>query len=111
MKQEERKPDRIVRVGNREFKLYKYFDESDGQYILDYPDFDENPEYTGEGRPYKQQVYESCPHAEDGEGQDPGDCGGCKYFHRDEPYAPIGICMCEELRLAENKNKSEEEPK
>ena len=29
---------------------------------------------------------------------DSDDCGGCGWFCREEPFAIIGVCMCEALR-------------
>jgi len=107
------KPDEIVRAGGREFPLFKYRDEFDGKFLLDLPDFDKNPEFTDEGRPFTLHVQDSCPHArsrdpdDPDDPDDPGDCGGCVWFHRDEPYAPIGVCMCDEMK----REKEEERPK
>jgi len=99
--EQKNKPDKIVYAGGREFRLYKYYEEFDGKYILDLPDFDENPEYTDDGRPFTLLVQESCEHAKsrDLDDQDPGDCGGCIWFRRDEPYAPIGVCMCDAMKV------------
>ena len=96
-----RKPDRIVKSGGKEFRLYKYQDEYDGRYILDLPDFDEDPEYTEDGRPFRLHVQEGCVNAKsrDPDGHASGDCGGCVWFQRDEPYAPIGVCMCDVYKL------------
>ena len=109
MEREQKKPDKIIHVGGKEFRLYSYIDEYDGQSVLDYPNFEENPEYTDEGRPYKLPVQEDCFHWKSTVPDSPysGDCGSCALFHRDEPLAAIGICMCEELRLAENQNNQE----
>jgi len=107
--EQKNEPDKIVYAGGREFRLYRYKDEFDGKYILDLPDFDENPEYTGEGRPFTLNVQDSCVYARsrDPAGNDPGDCGGCGWFHREEPYAPIGVCMCDELRQTMPQPKEE----
>jgi len=101
------KPDKIVRAGGKEFWLYRYYEESDGSYILDLPDFDESPEYTGDGRPFVLAVQESCGYGKDDndpDNPDPGDCGCCGWFHRDEPHAPIGVCMCNAMKR-ENKEE------
>ena len=100
MGREQKKPDKIIRAGGKEFKLYKYRDEYDGQYVLGYPDFDENPEYTDGGRPFKLPVQEDCPHYQSQDLDQPGfgDCGSCIWFYRDEPLAAIGVCMCDALR-------------
>ena len=107
-----KEPDAIINVGGKEFRLYKYYDDATQQEILNYPDFDESPEYTEGGRPFRLAVQESCRYGKDDKdpaNPDPGDCGGCSLFHRDEPFAPIGICVCEELRLTEIQIKSKKE--
>jgi len=94
-------PDRIVYTGGKEFRLYKYYDELSGDEILDYPNFQESPEYTSDGRPFTLAVQESCEYGRDDNDSndpDPGDCGGCVWFHREAAYDPIGVCMCEEIR-------------
>jgi len=95
-----KKPDEIIKVGGRIFNLFKYYDESLGEELLNFPDFNEGPEYTDEGRPFKLAVQESCQYGrddDDPEDPDPGDCGGCKYFRKEQPYDPIGVCMCDLL--------------
>ena len=96
-------PDAVFNVGGREFRLYKYYDAAAQQEMLNYPDFDESPEYTDEGRPFRLAVLESCKYGKDGsdpDGEGPGDCGGCGFFQREQtPYDPIGVCMCDELRM------------
>jgi len=103
MERPQKKPDKIIRVGGREFQLYSYINECDGQTILDYPNFVENPEYTDEGRPFKLPVQDECPHWEASKPDERyyGDCGSCMWLHRDEPLAAIGVCMCESLRRPE----------
>ena len=95
------KPDYIINVGGREFQLYWYTDESSGELLLDLPNFLEDPIYTNEGRPFTLAVQESCNYGKDDDDpndSDPGDCGGCGWFHREVPLAPIGICMCDAMK-------------
>jgi len=98
-----KEPDAVFKVSGREFRLYKYYDDAVQQEMLNYPNFDESPEYTDEGRPFKLMVQESCEYGKDEndpDDPDPGDCGGCVYFKREHTaYDPIGVCMCEELRI------------
>ena len=104
MSPKEKAPDRVIVVGGKEFRIYKYFDESLGEELLNFPDFDENPEYTDDGRPFKMAIQECCPSAKplNVEYTDPGDCSGCVWFQLDNIVDAIGICMCEELRRTQN---------
>lgn len=94
-------PDKICHVGGREFQIYREYDDFAEHDILIYPDFEESPQYTAEGRPFTAAVQESCIHGQslDLSDPNPGDCGGCRFFRREEtPLDAIGICMCEKLR-------------
>jgi len=88
-------------VGGREFSVYREYDEERKESYAVYPDFEETPAYTDEGRPFATAVQECCPHAVS---KKPGaalsgDCGGCDWFRREEtPHDIIGICMCDTLR-------------
>jgi len=99
----------VFRAGGRSFPVYLEYDEQLKDSYPAYPDFEKNPEYTGEGRPFATAEQESCPHRKPNAGgkPPPGDCGGCGWFYREEtPYDPIGVCMCPALR---RKNESEGE--
>ncbi len=102
MRKEQKSPDRIIRVGGKEFQLYNYYDESLKEELLNLPDFHERPEYTREGRPFALAVQESCEYGRDDNDKnnpDPGDCGGCAFFRREgTPGDAIGICTCDELK-------------
>ena len=89
----QKQPHKIFRVGGKEFHLYKKYDDCLKETILDYPDFEETPEYTNEGRPFSTSAQESCPNANsrDPDSHDPSDCGGCMFFHRNEQYALSGF--------------------
>lgn len=103
---------KVYRVGGREFPVYLEYDEQLGESYPAYPDFEEHPEYTDEGRPFATAEQESCLHCKPSASgkPPPGDCGGCGWFYREQtPYDPIGICMCEalrrEIKLGEEKTK------
>jgi hypothetical protein len=101
MKREEKHLHKIYRVGEWSFPVYLEYDEQLGESFLAYPDFEECPEYTGEGRPFVTPVQESCPYAKAKapEEETPSDCSGCGWFYREHtPYDPIGICMCDVRR-------------
>lgn len=96
----EQKPYKIYRAGGRCFPIYREYDEQLQESYPVYPDFEKNPAYTDDGRPFKTAEQESCPHRKPGvPGKpSPADCGGCGWFHREEtPCDPIGICMCDAL--------------
>jgi len=100
IKEKRNEPDKIIRVCGHEFRLYKEYDEGDGLELLIYPEFDENPEYTEDNRPFALRVDDSCEYGRCStpDGDNPGDCGGCVFFYREQPDDPIGICMCDERR-------------
>lgn len=96
-----KEPDKIIRAGGKEFLLYKYYEEMCGDYIIEYPDFKQNPEYTAEGMPFELAVEESCEYGQSGDAEnpDPGFCIGCVHFSREPPpNDAIGVCVCESLR-------------
>lgn len=110
MRPEQKQPYRVLRAGGRFFPIYREYDEALGESFSAYPDFQEQPEYTEEGRPFATAEQESCAYSKPGaEGRPlPGDCGGCGWFLREEtPYDPIGICMCDALRR-KNTTKTKE---
>jgi hypothetical protein len=108
---EQKRPFKIYRAGGRSFPVYLEYDEQLQESYPAYPDFEGQPEYTDEGRPFATAEQESCPFRKPNAlgKPPPGDCGGCGWFYREQlPYDPIGVCMCEERRR-EICAKSEEE--
>ncbi|MCL1855133.1 MAG: hypothetical protein FWF86_05310 [Clostridia bacterium] len=93
-------PEKIIRIGGREFRLYRYLDESLGEELINYPDFQKSPAYTDDGRPFVLAVQECCPDrkSDDPENSDPGDCSGCAWFYLEKPADAIGLCMCDKRR-------------
>jgi len=93
---------KVYRVGGREFSVHQAHDELNNELYTVYPDFEESPEYTDEGRPFATAGQESCSHCKATATSDPipKDCGGCGWFYREtSPLDIIGICLCEELRI------------
>jgi len=110
MRGEEKQLYKVFRAGGRSFSVYLERDEQTGESYPAYPDFEERPEYTDEGRPFALAAQESCPHAKpNAPGETPsGDCGGCGWFHRDNtPYDPIGVCLCDARRREPESEKEE----
>ena len=96
-----RAPDKICRVGGREFLIYREYDNISEKDILIYPDFGANPECTGEGQPFTLSTEEVCAHfaAKAPEDELYRECGVCKWFDSGEmPPGIIGVCMCEALK-------------
>lgn len=91
---------KICRVGGREFLIYREFDQQVQMHYLTYPDFTEQPAYTGSGRPFTRSDRKGCSHYKPGDPGEPvGECDDCVWFFREEtPLDVIGICLCDELR-------------
>ena len=97
MRPERKKLYKVYRAGGREFP-FTLSTTSILARATSYPDFEECPEYTGEGRPFATAEQESCPHCKSKSAgkPPPGDCGGCGWFYRERThYDPIGVCMCD----------------
>jgi len=77
MRPEQNQPYKVYRVGGRTFPVYLEYNEQFEKSYPAYPDFEENPEYTAEGRPFAMSAQESCPHCKPRapERTPPGDCG------------------------------------
>lgn len=101
MRVSQKVPYKIFHAGGRDFPVYLVCDEKLNESYPAYPNFEERPEYTEEGRPFQTAEQEACPcciPAIKGE-PPPGDCGGCGWFYREQtPYDPIGVCMCDMRR-------------
>jgi len=100
--QPDREPDRIYRAGGKEFRIYTEYNEELDDFILDFPDFEANPEYTDEGRPFASSAQSGCQYS-----NPPGcyDCGSCEWFFREkDSKAVISVCMCDERRMGEAVN-------
>jgi len=98
---DERQLYKVYRVGGRGFSVYLEEDKKTGESCPAYPDFEAQPEYTAEGRPFATSAQESCPFGKSKTSREPppGDCGGCGWFYREStPWDPIGVCMCENRR-------------
>ncbi len=113
MRPERKKLYKVYRAGGRKFPVYLEYDEQLGESYPAYPDFEEHPEYTDEGRPFATAEQESCPNCKPKSAgkPPPGDCGGCGWFYRERtPYDPIGICMCD-ARRRDSKNHKRKKPR
>ncbi|NLW79264.1 MAG: hypothetical protein GXY32_07645 [Ruminococcaceae bacterium] len=112
-----KKPVKLCRAGGRVFEVYRKYDALVEHEVDVYPDFEAKPEYTAEGRPFRTAADTGCPHGrpQSPQGAPPGgyeaygDCGGCIYFHREAPYAIIGVCGCEAMRRAPGSGAKDDE--
>jgi hypothetical protein len=105
---EDKRPHRVYRAGGRSFPVYLEEDGKTGERHPVYPNFEERPEYTAEGRPFATAAQEACPHRRPkiAGGSPPGDCGGCGWFYRENtPYDLIGVCMCDARRKPKSKKE------
>lgn len=71
-----------------------HYDEDAEIFIGQFPEFDMEPRYTPNGRPWKSVVSNSCPYA----AGDYDDCGSCPYLIKEGPRDIIGVCFHEKLR-------------
>lgn len=106
MRPEQKKLYRVYRSGGREFPVYLEYDEQIDESCPAYPDFEENPEYTDEGRPFATAEQESCLYAKTNSFEKVKLSGSCSWFYREQmPCDPIGVCMCDERRRKIESNK------
>lgn len=101
MELEQKRLYKVFRVGGRCFPVYLEYDEQFRESYPVYPNFEERPEYTNEGRTFATAGQESCAHCKpSAPGKPPpGDCGGCGWFYREQAhYDPIGVCMSDAQR-------------
>lgn len=79
-------------AGDRLQVPYRY-DEQAALWLGQFPDFEEHPRYTPEGRPWKSVVTAGCPYATGAY----DDCGSCTYLVKGDAQDIIGVCFYEGL--------------
>lgn len=79
---------RIFQIDGDFLEVLFYYDEGSGHYFGEYPDFEETPRYTPNGRKWVNVTIVGCPYAE----EDFDDCGSCRYMKREHPTDLIGVC-------------------
>ena len=71
-----------------------HYDEDAEIFIGQFPEFDAEPRYTPNGRPWKSVVSDRCPYA----AGEYDDCGSCPYLTKEDPQDIIGVCFYEKLK-------------
>ena len=82
MESEQKRLYKVFQAGDKSFSVYLKYDEQMNKSYPAYPDFEEHPAYTGEGRPFATSAQESCPCYKPvaSKRRPSGDCGGCAWF-------------------------------
>lgn len=85
---------RTFRIDGDAVSVELWFDEGSGAWLGEYPDFDTDPRWTPNGRPWKCVYATDCPYA------DPRwrDCGTCGHLKKEHPKDLVGVCFHEDLR-------------
>ena len=85
---------RTFRIDDDMLTVPYHCDKDTGLLIGQFPEFEEEPRYTPNGRPWKNAVSTGCPYAAGGY----DDCGSCPYLVKAEPRDIIGVCFHEKMR-------------
>jgi len=91
---------RVFKIDDDTCEVIFYYDEAFKKYFGDYPDFDETPKFTPEGKPWVTAMESGCGAgvSKSNHKETCFDCGSCLYFRRENPGDLIGICDCPEKR-------------
>ncbi len=84
---------RLFTIDGDTVEIKSVYDAEIGQYIYDYPDFNENPRITPDGRRWVNVTNDNCPYAD----EEYGDCGSCRFFRSENEGDLIGVCDNSEL--------------
>ena len=82
--------------------------DSCGKYLGDYPDFEEEPRFTPQGRMWITAMQSACLHGKNkySELMSCDDCGSCVYFIKEQQGDLIGVCGHEINRITPIKDPS-----
>ena len=99
-------------MANTKYRLYSLdgdsleisfaYDKDLDKYFGNYPDFEETPRYTPNGKPWVNATFDGCIFAD----QRYGDCGSCEHYITETPGDLIGICANKKLFVARRKEDS-----
>ena len=84
---------RTFRIDDDMLTVPYHCDKDTGILIGQFPEFEEEPRYTPNGRPWKNAVSTGCPYAAGGY----DDCGSCPHLIKADPRDIIGVCFHERL--------------
>ena len=90
----ERARRKIYQIDGDRITVPYHYDEEAEIFIGQFPEFEEEPRYTPNGRPWKSVVSVGCPYA----AGDYDDCGSCPYLVKAQDGDIIGVCFHERLR-------------
>ncbi|MBR3784947.1 MAG: hypothetical protein IKJ77_00860 [Firmicutes bacterium] len=84
------------------------YDEDFGKYFGDYPDFEETPKWTPEGKPWVTAMEGGCEHGTSRVHANKTcfDCGSCIYFRRENTGDLIGVCDYEGNRRTDRREET-----
>ena len=95
---------KVITVAGRTFEI-RYMDcgdydpDSKGEFIPDFPFFDEKPEYTNDRYPFTNLLNDSCEQYKTKSNRPNNTCQDCIYFK--DAVEEIGVCRCTARRLRE----------
>ncbi|MBP3692400.1 MAG: hypothetical protein J6I80_04055 [Clostridia bacterium] len=90
---------RLYQIDGDALTVSSVFNEEIGQFIPDYPDFENCPRFTPAGRKWVNVTSTGCPYAD----AQYGDCGSCRFFKCEKPGDLIGICYNDILTKNDNR--------
>lgn len=85
---------RIISLDGDSIEVIFSYDERYKIWNGNYPDFEENPRFTPNGKPWVNVISDSCPLAT----ENYGDCGSCKFLKKESVTDLIGICDNPEMK-------------
>ena len=87
---------RTYELDGDKLKVLFVLDEESGVFLGNYPDFDFEPRYTPNGRPWTTSADDDCEYASD---KKYGDCGSYDYFVKQNEKDVVGICTHPDKRI------------
>lgn len=68
------------------------YDKSVGRFFEEFPDYEEQPLYTAQGKPIVCAMQDACAHSVMALNDSCVDCGSCRYYEPAQPHELIGLC-------------------
>lgn len=92
---------RIISLDGDEVEVAFTYDSKRKVWNGDYPDFEEEPKFTPNGRPWVNVISDACAYA----ASESEDCGSCKYLIKNSPTDLIGICVNQKMKKPSSKKE------